>query len=354
MNRIESIREKLSERDGDGIILFSTENRRYATGVKTSDGYVIITKKSAYLLVDFRYIELARESADGFEVRLLSGSRKELFEEILKSENVNTLLFEPSEVTVEAMGAMEKLLPDIKFAQSGGFMKSLRSVKDESELDAIKRAQTVTDKAFEHILGYIGRDKTEAQVALELDYTMRRLGADGNAFDTICVSGRKSSLPHGVPSDVRLSEGFLTMDFGARMDGYCSDMTRTVVLGKTDGRMREIYGIVLEAQAAALSKIKAGVIGSEVDAAARDLITKAGYGECFGHSTGHSLGMDIHESPNFAMSCGTPIPAGTVMSVEPGIYIEGSYGVRIEDIVCVTDNGYINLTKSKKELIELA
>ena len=203
-------------------------------------------------------------------------------------------------------------------------------------------------------MDFISCDKTERDVALELEYFMRRAGAHGIAFDTIAVSGNNSSLPHGTPSDTLLQkDSFLTMDFGAKFNGYCADMTRTVVLGRANEEMKKVYNTVLCAQTYALNKIRAGVLGSQVDKSARDFIYAQGFDGCFGHSTGHGLGIDVHEMPSFSPSYNKKIEKGSVLSVEPGIYIEGKFGVRIEDIVYVTDEGCTNLTKSSKELIEI-
>ena len=229
-----------------------------------------------------------------------------------------------------------------------------RRVKDAFELDCIRRAQAVTDAAFAHILDFLRPGLTETQVAAELEYFCRRSGADGMAFETIAVSGNKSAYPHGVPGDVPLcANAFLTMDFGARVDGYCSDMTRTVVLGRATPEMKRIYDTVLTAQEKAIAAVRGGVPCSAVDAAARTHIDACGYAGLFGHSTGHSLGLEIHERPAFSAACADPAAPGTVMTVEPGVYVEGLGGVRIEDMVLVTETGCENLTRSPKHLIEL-
>ena len=233
----------------------------------------------------------------------------------------------------------------------GSLIEYCRESKDEDEIANIKAAQKITDMAFSHILGFITPDVTETDVALELEWFMRKNGSEGTAFETICVSGTKSSLPHGKPENIKLGKGFLTMDFGARVNGYCSDMTRTVCIGTPTDEMRKIYDTVLEAQKKAINEICAGITGKRVDSAARDFIYSNGYKGCFGHSLGHSLGIDIHESPNFSPNCDAEIPQNAVLSVEPGIYIEGNFGVRIEDIVKISDFGYENLTESTKELI---
>ena len=225
--------------------------------------------------------------------------------------------------------------------------------KDEDELSRIRAAQSITDAAFSHILGYLRPGVTETDIALELEFFMRKNGAESTAFPTICVSGKKSSLPHGVPENVPVSKGFLTMDFGAKYRGYCADMTRTVCIGEPTEKMRHVYRTVLDAQSDAFNAIFAGVSGCAVDKAARDRIEGAGYKGCFGHSTGHSLGIDIHEAPNFSANNTSPVPENAVLSVEPGVYLEGEFGVRIEDIVKISPEGFENFTKSPKDLIIL-
>jgi Xaa-Pro aminopeptidase len=215
------------------------------------------------------------------------------------------------------------------------------------------RAQEITDRAFEHILGFINPDRTEIEVALELEFYMRKLGAEGIAFETIAVSGDASSLPHGVPRDVKLKKGFFTMDFGAKFNGYCADMTRTVVIGKADEDIKKVYNTVLSAQTAVLDVLGEGMLCREADKIARDIIYGAGYEGCFGHSLGHGVGMFIHESPRLASVWDKPLEVGNIVTVEPGIYIEGKYGVRIEDMVWLTENGAVNLTKAPKDLIEM-
>ena len=229
-----------------------------------------------------------------------------------------------------------------------------RAIKSKEEIEFIKYSQYLTDKTFSHILNFIIVGKTERETALEMEFFMRNAGSDGIAFDFIVVSGKNSSLPHGVPTDKPFEIGdFITMDFGARYEGYCSDMTRTVAVGGLDNEQINVYNTVLSAQEKALSVIKNGVLCSEVDKAARDVIDNAGYKEYFGHALGHSLGLDIHEAPACSPKSKATLKSGMLMTVEPGIYIPSKFGVRIEDMVVVTDNGYENLTKSPKDIIIL-
>ena len=245
------------------------------------------------------------------------------------------------------------------FTLTGGaseILAQLRLCKDEEELRAIERAQAVTDAAFAHILNWIKPEMTEIEVALEIEFFMRKNGAEGLAFDTIAVSGTNSARPHGVPRRQKLEKGFLTMDFGARVDGYCSDMTRTVVLGRADEEIKRLYNTVLAAQRAALDAAAEGVSCHFLDSVARDLINGAGYEGCFGHSLGHGVGMFVHEEPRLSPKAKPTdlLQKGHVVTFEPGIYIEGKYGCRIEDMACIRPDGsFYDFTKSPKELIEL-
>lgn len=339
-------------------IIQNPKNRRYLSGFSSSDGMLVICDK-AYLLLDFRYAEAARikqkNGAIPSEIEIVCPEKgfTDFVLQVLKRCGQKTLAFEESYVTYSSYENMKKSLGDIELIPMGSIVEKLRQIKSQSEVKKIKASQEITDKAFEHILNFINPKRTETEIAAEIDHFFRKNGAYPS-FDTICVSGTKSSLPHGVPENIPLTlNGFLTMDFGACLDGYCSDMTRTVVVGKADDKMKSIYKTVLQAQEAVFKILRGGLNGNTVDSAARDLIYNAGYKGCFGHSLGHSLGLDIHEAPNFSPNNPNPVPAGCVVSVEPGIYIEGMYGVRIEDIVYLTDNGFENLTASSKELIEL-
>ena len=273
--------------------------------------------------------------------------------------NSHNILVEEAYLTISAFQGLKNNLKDKNLVNGASFaLGKLRAIKTDAELDNIIKAQEITDRAFSHILDYlsdnIGKpDFTESKVALELEFFMRANVAEGIAFDTIAVSGIKSAMPHGVPENIPVSKGFLTMDFGAKFNGYCSDMTRTVCIGKPTDKMRTVYNTVLEAQLKALSAISSERTGAEIDAIARDFINNSGYEGKFGHSLGHSLGLEIHENPNFSAGEIWLIPQGAVISVEPGIYLDGEFGVRIEDIVNITEKSCKNLTKSTKELIIL-
>lgn len=354
--RLKKIRALLHS--GEAFLITDDVTRRYAFNFASSAGYGYISQNRCELFLDFRYFEKARiAKARGDiskDVSIVEANKpmREALSRILREEALSTLFFEDTRMTCSAYSALERELGSFSRLEAmGDKIEQLRAVKDDFELARIVQAQRITDAAFSHILSFIERGKTEREIALELEFFMRRNGADGLAFSTICVSGTKSSLPHGEPDDTIVEDGFLTMDFGARFDGYCSDMTRTVCIGTPTEEMKKVYDTVFSAQKAALSVARGGILGKDVDKAARDVIAAAGYEGCFGHATGHSLGLEIHESPNFSPKETQNVPCGAVVSVEPGIYLEGKYGVRIEDIVFLTENGCENLTNSTKEFI---
>lgn len=353
-DRIEKLQNFLNHTQS--VILFSEPNRRYFSGFTSSAGAVIITKNKAYLLVDFRYYEKAKSIVKNMEVVLCERLYSNIAE-ILKNEKIKTLLVETGDISLERFKALKQNLTDVEISDDEGvqgFIEEIRSVKSKKELESIKSAQAITDSTFNYILERLEVGRTEKEIALEMEFFMRKNGSDGIAFDTIAISGKNTSLPHGVPTDKKIEKGdFFTMDFGARVDGYCSDMTRTVAIGGVSDKQKFVYNTVLKAQTEALKAIKTGVVCKEIDAVARNIIYSAGFEGCFGHGLGHSVGLEIHESPAFNTRDETLLKSGTVITVEPGIYLENEFGVRIEDMVYVTENGIINLTKSSKDLIIL-
>ncbi len=340
----------------EAFIVTYPANRFYLTGYKTSAGTVLVTPKAAYFIVDFRYFEKAERVIDSCKVLLLNDLWKQI-NEILKADGVKTVYFENCTITLIERKALAEKLTDITVSDDSGaedFLYSMRAVKSREELKVMKAAQALTDDAFEYILSFIRAGKTERAIALELEFYMRRHGSDGVAFDSIVVSGKNSSLPHGTPTDKTVNKGdFITMDFGAVIDGYNSDMTRTVALGEVSEKQKLVYDTVLKAQLSALSEINAGKRCKDIDKTARDIIDNAGYIGAFGHALGHSVGVEIHESPNFSPKDNTVLKSGMVLSVEPGIYLNNEFGVRIEDVIYVTDSGCEILTESPKELIIL-
>lgn len=333
----------------DGILLTSEVNEFYATAFAYTDGYAFVTPNETYLITDSRYIEAAEASEGTVKVLLKGGALKELFDSL----NVKVVGFEDLCVTVAELENFKKRFEGIEFVPIGSAVDDLREYKDDDELDNIAKAQSIADEAFKHILGFISTDRTEKEVALELEVYMRTHGGQCVAFDTIAVSGTASSMPHGVPRDVKVQKGFLTMDYGCKYNGYCSDMTRTVVVGKADEDMKKLYYTVKAAQEAALEAAVPGADLGGLDRIARDIIDKD-YPGTFGHSLGHGVGLYIHEAPGVSFrSDGKKLTLGHVITVEPGIYIAGKYGCRIEDMVLCYADGCRDITGSDKNLIEI-
>lgn len=357
MSHLESVKSALS--DGCAVLVTSEVNQRWLTNFDFTDGYVFVTKGKSYLITDFRYIEAARAEADaGFEIVMPEGRRMSgVINDAIKENGITKILIEDATLAVATFEFFKNAFEGVEIISGGSkIIDGLRRFKDETEFQKIARAQAITDAAFEHILGYITPERTEVEVALELEFFMRSKGAESVAFQTIAVSGSASSMPHGVPRPVKLERGFLTMDYGAKYQGYCSDMTRTVVIGKADEDEKRLYNTVLTAQTAALEALYAGERErKKLDTIARDIIDNAGYKGCFGHSLGHGVGMYIHEAPGLSQAApeGELLAPGDVVTFEPGIYISGKYGCRIEDMVAVTADGTHNFTKSPKNLIEL-
>lgn len=353
MNILNNLRNKLEEISVDALLVYNELNIRYLCGFSFTDGLLLITKKRALLLTDFRYLEMAQNNAySEFEV-FDSPDRTNIILSALKDENVKTIGFEGRAVSYARYYALSEVYKDYKLVDIGAIIEDFRQVKTEEELSYMDKAQQITDKAFSEVLSVLTPNMTEIEVAAEIEYRMRRLGSEGVAFDTIAVSGASSALPHGTPSTDKLKPGFLTMDFGARYNGYLSDMTRTVVIGKADEDIKRVYNTVLSAQLAALDYIRAGVVCADADKVARDIID-ASYPGTFGHSLGHSVGLFVHEEPRLAAKVTDRIlRVNEVVTVEPGIYLYGKYGCRIEDMVAVEKDGVRNFTKSTKDLIEI-
>ena len=354
MTRLDNTRARLFEQ-GLGAVLITDElNVRYITDFDVQDAYVLLTGKKCYLLTDFRYYEAALAAlGEQYEV-VTPKSKLDFVAETLASEKLDALGFEGENITYSFFGVLTEKLSGIVLKSVGGLFAELRKVKSADEIEKIQKAQDIADLAFSQLLGKLTPDMTEIEVAAELEYLMRRAGSEGPSFSTIAVSGDASALPHGVPRNVKLKPGFLTMDFGAKYCGYCSDMTRTVVIGKADNDIKKLYNTVLSAQTTALEYLAAGGRDAgEADAAARRIID-AEYQGAFGHSLGHGVGLLVHESPALSpRSHGNILVSGNVVTVEPGIYLFGKYGCRIEDMVHICDNGIMNFTHSTKELIEI-
>lgn len=354
IKRTTRIREILKSINADGIIAYSSENRRYLTGFTGTTGYAIIGDRNAGFVTDFRYTEQAAKQCEGFDIIENGNPLTEYLADTIKKYGITRLAYEDDYMTVAFYELLKEKLNGVELVPLKEAGNEIRIIKDENELLNIQKAAQIADAAFTHILGYIKPGVKENDIALELEYFMKKNGASGNSFESIVASGIRSSMPHGVASDKEINMGdLLTMDFGCVYNGYCSDMTRTVVVGKANEEQKKIYDIVLKAQLEALAHIKPGVLGKDVDKIARDIISNAGYKDNFGHGLGHGVGLAIHEKPTLSPMGERVLEKNMVVTDEPGIYITGFGGVRIEDLVAVGEDGPIVYSKSPKELIEL-
>ncbi|KAA0549456.1 aminopeptidase P family protein [Bacillus sp. BGMRC 2118] len=353
MNKIENLRNRFSEQNIDGLLITSNYNRRYMTGFTGSSGVAIISQDKAVFITDFRYTEQAAKQIEGFEIIQHKASIIEEIASQVERLGIQKLGFEEEHVPFSTYrlyrGAIKAELIPVS-----GEIEKLRLIKTDSEIKILKEAAEIADNAFQHILTYIRPGKTELEVSNELEFFMRKQGATSSSFDIIVASGFRSALPHGVASDKVIESGdFVTLDFGAYYKGYVSDITRTVAVENPSDELKNIYNVVLEAQLRGMAGIKPGITGKDADALTRDYITEKGYGEYFGHSTGHGIGLEVHEGPGLSVKSDVTLETGMVVTVEPGIYIAGLGGVRIEDDTVITKDGNESLTHSSKELIIL-
>ena len=353
MKRIEKLLAALDS-DIGGVLVTNPKNQTYLTGVDIEGaGFVFVTRSRTYIITSALYMETAKNQAgDKFEV-LQSGKMSEQFGQICTKHDIKKVMFEEGHVTWTQGESYKQAFDKVELVPAGKIIDNIREYKDAEEIASIKRAQQITDAAFTHILPFVKPDVTEVDIAVELEFFMRRMGAEAKSFDIIAVSGAASSLPHGRPRNVKLQPGFFTMDFGCKVNGYCSDMTRTVVIGKADDEMKRLYNTVLTAQMAAIDMLAHGVTGQQLDKAARDVIEGSEFAGRFVHGLGHGVGLNIHEAPGVHGSGTTPMAAGHVITIEPGIYLEGKYGCRIEDMAVFTEGGVEIITQSPKELIEI-
>ena len=343
MNRCDKLRELFS--DDEMVYISSYANIFYYSGFTSEDAVLLITKNRQMLFTDSRYTIQAHIQAPDFEIIDIGEKEKNI-----NSLKETILCFEEENVTVKEFQQLKNLQKTLKPYSS--IIKKPRMVKDKYEIKKIAEAEKLGDSAFSYIIERIKPGRSEREIALELEFFMRKNGALALSFETICASGVRSAMPHGTASDKVIEKGdFVTLDFGCILDGYCSDMTRTVVIEKANEKQKEIYDIVLKAQLETLNILKAGVKCSEADMAARKIITESGYGKNFGHATGHSVGIEIHENPSLSPKSDDILESGNVVTVEPGIYIEDFGGVRIEDLVQITSEKAVNLTKSEKNLL---
>jgi len=354
MGRFEKIAARLGDYGLDAVLITGGPNRRYAADFPSSAGVALILPDRSWFFTDSRYIEAARSRIEGAEVRELSGRGllAEL-ERLLQAGGCRRLGFEEGRMTVAEHGRFREAL-SCELVPGERLLDDLRSVKEPNEVECLIAAQRLAEGAFTELLDFIRSGRTEREIAAYLQYLMLKAGAEGMSFDPIVVSGPRSSLPHGVPSDKIVERGeFLTIDFGCVLDGYCSDMTRTVAVGSVTEEMERVYQTVLKAQLAGIELAQAGVTGAAIHQAADDVITAAGYGGAFRHGFGHGLGIEIHEQPNASPANEKPLPAGAVISAEPGIYLEGKFGVRIEDVLVIREGGNENITRLPKDLLIL-
>lgn len=351
-----NINQFLQDHQIDAILVTDPYNMRYLSGFRGGEGILYLSAENRLLITDSRYTEAASQESD-FKVLETSAGHKatDFLADVIRTERIERLGYEDESMLCKTYREYQRELPMINdWVPLGSSLKKQRQIKTEEEIGYLRQAEAIGDMAFSRIVNMMRPGMTEREIQYELEYQMMKCGAEGTSFDTIVASGIHSSMPHAIPSDKKIQSGdFVTLDFGCRYQGYCSDMTRTVVVGKASERQKEIYHLVQKANQVTESFLQAGMICREVDKIARDIIADAGYGSCFGHGLGHSVGLEIHELPACNTRDTTVLQSNMIMTVEPGIYLRGLFGVRIEDMVVITEKGYENLSHSTKELIEL-
>ncbi len=353
-NRIDNLRESFESAGIDAVLVSNPYNLRYLTSFTGTYGWAVIGKEKCVFITDFRYDEQARRQCKGYDIVVLEKGIFETIFNVLQELGISNLGFEDNHITYRQYENYSSAFKNVNLFPVKNSIQELRTIKDEEEISKIQRAAQIADSAFSHILEIIKPGVSELDIALELEFYMRKNGASSLSFDTIVASGQRSSMPHGVATNKLIRYGdTVTIDFGCVFEGYCSDMTRTIFVGKVDEKLKEIYEIVLQAQLAALDILKPGIISRDVDRIARGIISEKGFGDNFGHSLGHSVGLEIHEKPRLSSKDETVLKQGMVLTVEPGIYVEGLGGVRIEDLVVITQEGFQNLVTSPKDLIIL-
>ena len=356
MSRFEKIAAKLKAYDLDAMMVTSAPNRLYATGFRSSAGLALITAEKSYFFTDSRYIEAASKAITGGEIRESNRENPmtKLVAGLIEHHGIKRLGFEEQYMTVSELENTWKKNLACDFIPATSLLTELRSVKDAEEVTALIAAQRIAERALTEVLDFIKVGRTEKEIAAYLQYKMLTFGSERNSFDPIVVSGPNSSLPHGVPTVKAVEAGdFITMDFGCVLGGYCSDMTRTVAVGHVTEEMDKVYHTVLNAQLAGIATAKAGVTGKAVHEAAAKVIADAGYGAYFGHGFGHGLGVEVHEQPGANLNNDKPLPVGAVISAEPGIYLPGKFGVRIEDVLVIEENGCLDIMEAPKKLLIL-
>jgi Xaa-Pro aminopeptidase len=348
-NRLKKLRDKLAEKEVDGIFITQADNRRYLSGFHGTAGYLVITAKQSILATDFRYTEQAKTEAPDFKIKRITGSIKDWLPALANDLKIKRLGFEGGDVTYDFHRQLRRALKNVKLIALNGLVEEIRAVKDSDEIDFISKASKITDAALEYIVPKIKTGMTEKRAAWELEKAMRQNGSESLLFDIIVGSGPNAALPHAKPTDRIINDGEpIVIDMGARYRGYASDLTRTVCVGKPTTKFKEIYDIVLEAQQAAIAQIRQGMTGKEADTIVRKLIDKAGYGKAFGHSLGHGVGLAEHELPYVGPNAKEKLADNMVFTIEPGIYLAGWGGVRIEDTVVMEKGRVKLLTHAKK------
>jgi Xaa-Pro aminopeptidase len=351
--RLQLLRRRLAEKEIDAIFVTQSNNRRYLSGFDGTAGYLFITKRKAVLATDFRYIEQAKAEAPDFEILRITGNLADWFPGIIRDSGIKNLGFEAGDITFnfhrQLRETLRKKQVSLKLAAVDGVVESLRAVKESGEIELIRKASAITDAAFEYVEGGIRAGKTEKQVAWELEKALREKGSQPLPFDIIVASGPNAALPHHKPSDRVINEGEpIVIDMGAKSGGYASDLSRTICVGAPDATFKKVYSTVLDAQTSAMSVITQGMTGHRADSVAREIIQKAGYGEAFGHSLGHGVGLAEHEFPRLGPGSNEILSDGMVFTVEPGIYLSGWGGVRIEDTVVMENGKAVKLTHARK------
>ena len=353
--RLKRFQAWLASQEGlyDAILISDRSNIRYLSGFTGTFAYLVISKDKAFILTDSRYTMQARQQSVHFSlVKLERYTPPRSIAKLCEQQNWAVLAFERNDLSFDFYDRLKSCFGRANLMPIEKAVEQFRAVKDEDEIEKIRIAEHIGDAAFAHVLEIIKPGMTEKEVAFEMELAMRRQGASGLSFDTIVASGVRSAMPHGVASDKKIENGDLVVfDFGCVYDGYCSDMTRTIGIGQLSEAQKDLYALVLKAQMAALKMARADVVGEKMQDLVQGIFDKAGFGSYFGHGLGHSVGLDIHEEPRFSRNVKEQIPAGTVISVEPGLYVPGIGGVRIEDLIVLTPQGYDNLAQSPKELI---
>ncbi|MCI2953932.1 aminopeptidase P family protein [Staphylococcus caprae] len=352
MNKLEQVHEILNHKRLDAMIVLSDFNRRYLSGFTGTSGALIITHNKNYLVTDFRYIEQATKQAPEFEIINRQNGLITEIKNILEQAQLSNIGFEGHHISYDTYVELNKgMITLISISDS---IDKIREVKSEEEIKLIRKAAEIVDKTYDYILTVVKVGMSEREIKALLESKMLELGADGPSFDTIVASGYRGALPHGVASDKLIEKGdMITLDFGAYYRGYCSDITRTFAVGEPDPKMKEIYNIVLSSQIKAIDEIRPGMTVQEADALSRDYIDAHGFGQEFGHSLGHGIGLDIHEGPLLSKNSTGKLQVNNCVTIEPGIYVDGLGGVRIEDDILITENGCDVFTKCTKDLIIL-